>query len=95
MTPIQPEQWVPHPLRLVQRVGYRAKRDRLPSIRLGILLLALIPATAHSQGCPQCKDSTAATPPATQSAYREAILFLAGAAATVFLATLVILKRHR
>ena len=62
-----------------------------------VLLTALIllPATAHPQGCTQCADSTRATPPATQSAYREAILFLAGAAGTVFITTLVILKRHR
>ncbi len=61
-----------------------------------LLALALLaPCAAHAQGCTQCKDSTAATPPATQSAYRQAILFLAGAAGTVFIATLVILKRHR
>ena len=60
-----------------------------------LTVLTLIPATAHPQGCTQCKDSTAATSPATQSAYREAILFLAAAAGTVFLSTLVILKRHR
>jgi len=66
-------------------------------LRRAILLtaLTLIPTPAHPQGCTQCKDSTAATPPTTQSAYREAILFLAAAAGTVFLTTLVILKRHR
>ncbi len=53
------------------------------------------PAQAHPQGCTQCRDNTAATSPATQSAYREAILFLAGSASTIFLATLYILKRNR
>lgn len=60
-----------------------------------IATLILIPAPAHPQGCPQCKDSTAATPPATQSAYREAILFLTTAAGTIFLTTLILLKRQR
>ena len=57
-------------------------------------LLAFAP-PAHPQGCTQCRDNTQATPPSTQAAYRHAILFLSGAAGTLFLATIVMLKRQR
>jgi len=51
--------------------------------------------TAHSQGCTQCQDNTAATPPTTQRAYRHAIILLTLAAGGLFATTLVIFKRHR
>jgi hypothetical protein len=51
--------------------------------------------TLHAQGCTQCQDNTAATPPRTQAAYRHAIIFMTVTACTLFLGTLVILKRHR
>ena len=65
--------------------------------RLSLLLLTLLLSvpTAHPQGCTQCRDNTAATPPATQRAYRHAIVLLAFGAAGFFVATLAILKRHR
>jgi len=47
------------------------------------------------QGCAQCLDSTRATPPAVQAAYRHAIYLLAGAAAIFFTAGLLLLRRHR
>jgi hypothetical protein len=61
---------------------------------LAICLLA--PALPlHAQGCAQCLDSTRATPPAVQSAYRHAIYLLGGAAATLFIAgTLLLRNRH-
>jgi hypothetical protein len=49
---------------------------------------------AHSQGCTQCKDNTAATPPATQRAYRHAIVLLTLTAGGLFIGTLVLFKRH-
>lgn len=55
----------------------------------------LAPALANAQGCTQCRDNAAATPPTTQSAYREAIFFLAGTTAAVLTATAIIVKRHR
>ncbi len=47
------------------------------------------------QGCTQCLDSTRATPPAVQAAYRHAIFLLAGFAATLFTAGVLLLRRNR
>jgi hypothetical protein len=47
------------------------------------------------QGCAQCLDSTQATPPAVQAAYRHAIILLAGAASTLFIAGTLLLRRQR
>jgi multisubunit Na+/H+ antiporter MnhG subunit len=61
-----------------------------------VLFLTLAtPISAHAQGCAQCRDNTAATSPATQRAYRHAIILMTGAAATLFLATLAIVRRNR
>jgi hypothetical protein len=58
------------------------------------LCLFFVPA-AHAQGCTQCLDSTRATPPAVQAAYRHAIFLLAGFAATLFTAGVLLLRRNR
>jgi molybdopterin/thiamine biosynthesis adenylyltransferase len=50
---------------------------------------------ATLQGCAQCLDSTQATPPAVQAAYRHAIYLLGGAAATLFIAATVVLRRQK
>ncbi|MBW4028246.1 MAG: copper resistance protein CopC [Acidobacteria bacterium] len=50
---------------------------------------------AYAQGCTQCRDNAAATPPATQLAYRHAIELLAGAAGLLFAGTVLILRRSR
>jgi hypothetical protein len=47
------------------------------------------------QGCAQCLDSTRATPPAVQAAYRHAIYLLAGCAVTFFTAGVLLLRRNR
>ena len=60
-----------------------------------ILAITLCPTPSHAQGCTQCRDNTAATPPATQAAYRHAILLLAGVAAVLFGGTLILIKRNR
>ena len=52
-------------------------------------------AAAHAQGCAQCRDNTAATPPSTQAAYRHAIVLLATTAGILFAGTVLLLKRHR
>jgi hypothetical protein len=57
--------------------------------------LALSPTSAHAQGCTQCLDNTAATPPATQRAYRHAIILLTLTAGGLFVTTLYLFKRHR
>jgi len=53
------------------------------------------PLFARAQGCTQCQDNTAATPPKTQAAYRHAIILLTGTASTVFLGSLFLFKRNR
>lgn len=60
-----------------------------------VTALTLSPPPAHSQGCTQCLDNTAATPPTTQRAYRHAILLLTLTAGGLFATTLVLFKRHR
>jgi hypothetical protein len=62
-------------------------------ITLAAVVLTLAP-FAHSQGCTQCRDNTAATPPATQRAYRHAIILMASAASGMFLGTVLLLKRQ-
>lgn len=42
----------------------------------------------------QCLDNTAATSPATQQAYRHAIILMSSGGGAFFLATLVIFKRN-
>jgi hypothetical protein len=67
------------------------KRTALAALLFFALLSA---APAMAQGCTQCRDNTAATPPATRTAYRHAIILMAGAGCGLFIATLVLLKRQ-
>jgi hypothetical protein len=63
---------------------------------LGLMLAAfLITPPARAQGCTQCQDNTAATPPKTQAAYRHAIILLTATASSVFLGSIYLFKRHR
>ncbi len=66
-------------------------------MRRFILLAALLATapSARAQGCAQCRDNTAATPPRTQAAYRHAIELLAATAATLFACTVLLLRRSR
>jgi hypothetical protein len=75
-------------------VGLRSTFFKFLSTVFLAAALAL-PIPIHAQGCTQCRDNTAATSPATQRAYRHAILLMSGAAATFFLVTLTIVKRNR
>lgn len=59
------------------------------------IALATGPTPAHPQGCTQCLDNTAATPPATQRAYRRTSVLLTLTAGGLFVATVTLLKRHR
>lgn len=58
------------------------------------LLLVFTATEAFAQGCAQCLDSTRATPPAVQAAYRHAILLLVGAASTLFVVGLILFRRE-
>jgi hypothetical protein len=51
--------------------------------------------TLLAQGCAQCLDSTRATPPTVQAAYRHAIYMLAGVGATLFAGGTLLLRRER
>lgn len=64
------------------------------TLALILLFCALLAPPAKAQGCTQCRDNTAATPPATQRAYRHAIILMVVTASGLFLTTLIILKRH-
>jgi hypothetical protein len=73
-------------------------RKRTKSLLTTIILftaLTLSPPPTHAQGCTQCLDNTAATPPATQRAYRRAIILLTLTAGGLFVTTLALFKRHR
>jgi len=59
-----------------------------------LLFTALLAPPLRAQGCTQCRDNTAATPPATQRAYRHAIILMVVAGGTLFLATLTLFKRQ-
>ena len=61
---------------------------------LATVFLALS-ASVNAQGCAQCRDNTAATPPRTQAAYRHAIVLLAATACGIFAASVFLLKRLR
>jgi hypothetical protein len=68
---------------------------RDPCICICLCLCFFLAPTAHAQGCAQCLDSTRATPPSVQAAYRHAILLLGSAAATLFIAATLLLRRQR
>lgn len=55
----------------------------------------LLPPPLHPQGCAQCRDNAAATPPATQRAYRHAVALLALTAGGIFVGAVTLLRRHR
>lgn len=63
-------------------------------LTIAAILLVCTAPQAFAQGCTQCLDSTRATPPAVQNAYRHAILLMGGAASTLFIAGLILLRRE-
>jgi hypothetical protein len=65
------------------------------TLALALFLCTLVSTPAHAQGCTQCLDNTAATPPKTQAAYRHAIILLTLTAGGLFVTTLALFKRHR
>jgi hypothetical protein len=67
---------------------------RAAALALILLLSTVLCSPLRAQGCTQCRDNTAATPPATQRAYRHAIVLMAIAASGIFLGTVALLKRQ-
>jgi hypothetical protein len=62
---------------------------------LGGFFFMCMAVQALGQGCSQCLDSTRATPPSVQAAYRHAIILLGGAGATLFITGTLLLRRQR
>jgi hypothetical protein len=71
------------------------KETRLRWLWLGGFFAMCMVVQAFGQGCTQCLDSTRATPPAVQAAYRHAIILLGGAGATLFITGTLLLRRQR
>lgn len=91
ISPGSPPLGVPHSSR---QLHHRDGWDRTP-LYLALLFVAIFLATtAHAQGCAQCLDSTRATPPAVQAAYRHAIYLMIGVASTIFLVGLYLFRRE-
>ncbi len=67
-------------------------RRLAPTLLLATALSFSIP--AHAQGCAQCRDNAAGTPPATQRAYRNAIILLTLTASGLFVTTVTLLRRR-
>jgi hypothetical protein len=84
---VTPQIRVPH----LRAQLYRPLRWAWLAGAMATILISIAP--AHAQGCAQCLDSTRATPPAVQAAYRHAILLLIGSASALFLAGLILLRR--
>ncbi len=71
------------------------RRSRLLAyLTLTALVLFIFATQSIAQGCTQCLDSTRATPPAVQAAYRHAILLLGGFGASFFIAGALLLRRN-
>jgi hypothetical protein len=68
-------------------------RPFLTAISILFALALLLTPHLHAQGCAQCLDSTRATPPSVQAAYRHAIYLLAGSASAIFLTGIFLLRR--
>lgn len=75
--------------------AFHLKENRMRWLWLGGFFAMRMAVQAHAQGCAQCLDSTRATPPAVQAAYRHAIILLGSAGATLFIAGTLLLRRQR
>ncbi|MDP9037734.1 MAG: hypothetical protein M3O02_00495 [Acidobacteriota bacterium] len=69
-----------------------AGREMLLAVAL--VIGAVRPVPLGAQGCTQCRDTTASTSPAAQRAFAHAIELMCGAAAALFVITLVVARRH-
>jgi hypothetical protein len=63
-------------------------------LTIAAILFVCTAPQAFAQGCAQCLDTTRATPPAVQAAYRHAILLLVSAASAFFVIGLILLRRN-
>jgi hypothetical protein len=72
---------------------FKPRRTLIIAILFAASLASPLP--AHPQGCTQCQDNTAATPPKTQAAYRHAIILMTLTAGGLFVGTVALFKRYR
>ena len=72
---------------------FKTRRTLITAILFAASLASPLP--AHPQGCTQCQDNTAATPPKTQAAYRHAIILMTLTAGSLFVGILALFKRYR
>ncbi len=78
---------------ICRRHTFKSRRTLITAILFAASLASPLP--AHPQGCTQCQDNTAATPPTTQAAYRHAIILMTLTAGGLVLGTLALFKRYR
>lgn len=71
------------------------KESRLRWLWIAGFFAMCMAVQALGQGCAQCLDSTRATPPSVQAAYRHAIFLLGGAGAALFITGTLLLRRQR
>jgi hypothetical protein len=71
------------------------KEKHLRWFWLGGFLLLCMSIQSLGQGCSQCLDSTRATPPSVQAAYRHAIILLGTAGASLFITGTLLFRRMR
>ena len=76
------------------RVALISKPSTAALLTMFLAMALAFSGSARAQGCAQCLDSTQATPPQVQAAYRHGIYLLGGAGATLFIAGVVWLRRQ-
>ncbi len=62
---------------------------------LALALVSSLHTPLSAQGCSQCRDNVSQTNPAVQASYREAILILLGATATISAAAVFVIRKMR
>jgi hypothetical protein len=82
-------------LLLPRLTAFLRNESHLRWLWLGGFFALCMTAQALGQGCAQCLDSTRATPPSVQAAYRHAIILLGSAGATLFIAGTLLLRCQR
>jgi hypothetical protein len=85
---------LPERAQRVEEPGVFLHRHRyLRTTTLLLATIALAPSLSHAQGCTQCRDNAASTPPATRRAYRNAIALLTITATGIFTGAVFLLRR--
>lgn len=62
---------------------------------LALSFVFFMAASAHAQGCAQCRDTLQSTPPSVQAAYRHAIELLGFSGLAIFAGGVYVLRRFK